>query len=146
MRYFSTFAAVFLVSFVVSCSDLYLSIHESSEKSERSVESKNCTLEKPCFLAEGVKFWVSSLAPKPETPFNVVLEIDDPIEIQSAYLEGVSMYMGKIPITLVNAGGGQWRGEAMVGACNLAEMQWRLKFFDTNNKEVRFSATIYTYR
>ncbi|KZN55405.1 hypothetical protein N474_15620 [Pseudoalteromonas luteoviolacea CPMOR-2] len=146
MRYFSTFAVVFLVSFLAACSDHNISIHESSEKSERSIKSKNCTSINPCLIKKGVKFWLDADTPKPETPFGIMFKFEEPIDIQTAYLEGVSMYMGKIPVSFVKEESGKWRAEAMVGSCNLAEMQWKLRVFDSNDDELNFSPSIYTYR
>ncbi|WP_160290458.1 hypothetical protein [Pseudoalteromonas luteoviolacea] len=36
------------------------------------------------------------------------------------------MYMGKIPIAFTKVESDLWQAEVMVGACNLAQMQWRV--------------------
>ncbi|MCF6439386.1 hypothetical protein L1077_08085 [Pseudoalteromonas luteoviolacea] len=43
-----------------------------------------------------------------------------------AHIEGVSMYMGKIPISFELHEQGLWVAEAMVGACNLEQMKWKI--------------------
>ncbi|KZN61600.1 hypothetical protein N478_05900 [Pseudoalteromonas luteoviolacea S4060-1] len=146
MRYFSTFAVVFLVSFLVACSDLDISIHESSEKSERSIKTKNCTQEMPCVFQDNIAFWVEIDKPQPETPFKIFFTSQQPIDVNSAHLEGVSMYMGKIPLMFEEQGEGLWQTEVMVGSCNLSEMEWKLVLHDSNNDKLDFSPSFYTYQ
>ncbi|OCQ23324.1 hypothetical protein A7985_05105 [Pseudoalteromonas luteoviolacea] len=146
MRYFSTFAGVFFVSFLVACSDPDISIHESSEKSERSIKTKNCTQEKPCVFEGDIKFWVDTDKPQPETPFKVYFASQAPMDISIAHLEGVSMYMGKIPVMFVEQREGLWQSEVMVGSCNLSEMEWTLNLYDSNRHRLGFSPSVFTYQ
>ncbi|KZN56578.1 hypothetical protein [Pseudoalteromonas luteoviolacea] len=126
MRYFSTFALIILIYLLTSCSELYISIHESSEKSESSVKTKNCTLPEPCKLGKNTEFWVSKERLKAEELFEVYLKNPSIQSIGLAHIEGVSMYMGKIPISFEPHEQGLWVAEAMVGACNLEKMKWKI--------------------
>ncbi|KZN46453.1 hypothetical protein [Pseudoalteromonas luteoviolacea] len=146
MRYFSTFAVVFLVSFLVACSDRDISIHEVSEKSERSVKTKNCTQAMPCVFHDNIEFWVEIDKPQPETSFKVFFTSRRPIDISNAHLEGISMYMGKIPLMFVEQGDGRWQSEVIVGSCNLSEMEWKLVLYDSNKDKLELSPSVYTYQ
>ncbi|KZN64866.1 hypothetical protein N473_13815 [Pseudoalteromonas luteoviolacea CPMOR-1] len=126
MRYFSTFALIILIYLLTSCSELYISIHEGSEKSESSIKTKNCVKSAPCQVNSTTQFWLSSKLIRAEEPFVIFVKTQPEIKLSSAYIEGVSMYMGKIPIVFNKVDSGLWRAEVMVGACNLAEMQWQV--------------------
>ncbi|ESP90998.1 hypothetical protein PL2TA16_01389 [Pseudoalteromonas luteoviolacea 2ta16] len=146
MRYFSTFALVFLIYLLASCSDLYISIHESSEKSERSVKTKNCVQSEPCQLGNGVRYWMSNAQLKAEEPFEIFIEAPHDMQIQGAHIEGVSMYMGKIPIFFHEVKTGRWKADAMLGSCNLTEMKWRIVFADNSKLSSSGPAYLFSYR
>jgi hypothetical protein len=68
-----------------------------------------------------------------ETPLSLQISSDQPVEIISADLTGISMYMGRIPLrfqklitpaTLVQE---QWQADFLLGACSDPAMLWQLK-------------------
>lgn len=61
---------------------------------------------------------------RPESPF--LLRLHAPaIAPTNAYIEGRSMFMGRIPLQLRQEGG-DWVAEGMVGACTHAGMVWQI--------------------
>ncbi len=63
----------------------------------------------------------------PEAPFEVFMDAQNPeLEIMSAWLEGKTMYMGKIPVFFSRQHGSLWSSEVMVGACSDPVMEWQL--------------------
>ncbi|QTL34557.1 hypothetical protein [Pseudoalteromonas viridis] len=126
MQKIRTLPGVFLVAFLTACSDPSTIIHESSEKSESSQTSLNCVAASPC-TDQGVALWSSTTLLAPEAPFEVFMDAQNPeLEIMSAWLEGKTMYMGKIPVFFSRQHGSLWSSEVMVGACSDPVMEWQL--------------------
>lgn len=84
-------------------------------------------------------------------PTNTVIEnlqgIDEnKVEIIaiSGYLEGINMYMGKIPL-FFNSRAENFIADVMVGSCSEENMKWRLLFtikYELNNELFEISRTI----
>lgn len=55
---------------------------------------------------------------EPETSITLVLDLPVGTKIESAWIEGVNMYMGKVPVLLENKHNGEWSGWFMLGSCN----------------------------
>ncbi|QOL25040.1 hypothetical protein LP316_12100 [Thalassotalea sp. LPB0316] len=78
----------------------------------------------------------------PETLFSVALEIENVAQLTkvSGYLEGVSMYMGKIPLVF-NIGNSdkQFIANGFVGSCSEPQMYWRIivdfEFIDASGQQ-----------
>ena len=68
-----------------------------------------------------------STMPKPEESVTVKLLIPEGKNIESAWIEGVNMYMGKIPVLLESDGKGKWSGWFMLGSCSEPVMKWQLR-------------------
>lgn len=85
----------------------------------------NCEPNKVCKLAGEVAISLSNEQPEPETPFTIVIEKPGLSMPKSAHLEGVNMYMGKIPVFFTQTSTGL-EAEAMVGVCANNTMQWHL--------------------
>ncbi|APD94210.1 hypothetical protein BM523_09485 [Alteromonas mediterranea] len=68
-----------------------------------------------------------SIAPEVEESVTVKLLIPEGEVIESAWIEGVNMYMGKIPVLLDNVEAGQWSGWFMLGSCSEPVMKWQLR-------------------
>ena len=62
----------------------------------------------------------------PETEFSIVFTPDSEVEIIDAYIEGVGMYMGKIPLFFSRTKQLQYFASGMVGVCSKNEMVWRI--------------------
>jgi len=63
--------------------------------------------------------------------------------IQSVFIEGVNMYMGKIPVVQEKKKEGQWEGWTMLGACSEPDMVWDMviTFEDSTTSRIRFTTT-----
>ena len=68
-----------------------------------------------------------STMPEPEESVTVKLIIPEGKNIESAWIEGVNMYMGKIPVLLDSDGEGKWSGWFMLGSCSEPVMKWQLR-------------------
>ncbi|CAB9494069.1 hypothetical protein [Alteromonas macleodii] len=68
-----------------------------------------------------------STMPEPEESVTVKLIIPEGKNIESAWIEGVNMYMGKIPVLLDSDGKGKWSGWFMLGSCSEPVMKWQLR-------------------
>ena len=80
------------------------------------------------FLIDGeVAIATFSTMPEPEESVTLKILIPENQEIESAWIEGVNMYMGKIPVLLDNDGQGKWSGWFMLGSCSEPVMKWQLR-------------------
>lgn len=68
-----------------------------------------------------------SVQPLPEESTTLSIALPEDIKIQSAWIEGVNMYMGKIPVLLDFNGKGAWTGWFMLGSCSEPVMKWQLR-------------------
>ncbi|WP_372769778.1 hypothetical protein [Pseudoalteromonas sp.] len=63
----------------------------------------------------------------PETEFSIVFTPNNEVEIIDAYIEGVDMYMGRIPLFFSRTNKQlQYIASGMVGVCSKNEMVWRI--------------------
>ncbi|WP_404339826.1 hypothetical protein [Pseudoalteromonas mariniglutinosa] len=96
---------------------------------QRSIEqhtlSANCDNNYPCQFTSGIKVALSNIDISPETPFDVYAELPAGATIVSAQLEGVTMYMGYIPLKFTKTQN-TFVANAMVGICSERTMTWRL--------------------
>ena len=95
-----------------------------------------------------------------ETPFDIVVEIDSAADITkvSGYLEGVNMYMGKIPLfsdEIVKSDDENSVNvvfNTQLGSCAAPQMRWQawliIEYLDDANKaqETRFSIEFPSYQ
>ncbi|MCF2909054.1 hypothetical protein L1285_12065 [Pseudoalteromonas sp. DL2-H2.2] len=126
MQKIRTLPGVFLVTFLTACSDPSTIIHESSEKSESSQTSLNCVAASPCVDGE-MLLWSATEKLRPESPFELYFNTQAPgVKLKAAWLEGVTMYMGKIPVFFEQQGSSLWSAQVMVGACSEPVMEWRM--------------------
>ena len=95
----------------------------SGLKSSCTFSNKTCE-----FLIDGeVAIATFSTMPEPEESVTLKILIPENQEIESAWIEGVNMYMGKIPVLLDNDGQGKWSGWFMLGSCSEPVMKWQLR-------------------
>ena len=64
--------------------------------------------------------------PEVEEPITLSLSLPPDETIESAWIEGINMYMGKIPVLLESDETGIWQGWFMLGSCSQPVMQWRM--------------------
>ncbi|USE69510.1 hypothetical protein CTT31_10350 [Pseudoalteromonas maricaloris] len=110
--------------FLVACSDPSIIIHESSEKSESSVTRNVCNFSTPCNLTPEVSIYLGSAQIRPETEFTIGLKSATKVEVQSAWLEGENMNMGRIPVFFDSD---TLKATTMVGVCTDKSMRWVLR-------------------
>ena len=80
------------------------------------------------FLIDGeLAIATFSTMPEPEESVTLKILIPENQEIESAWIEGVNMYMGKIPVLLDNNADGVWSGWFMLGGCSEPVMKWQLR-------------------
>lgn len=100
----------------------------SKEVISAPLESSQCDISyRPCLQQVGeLKVHIdSTLRPiLPEQSFHIDLQGVSMLPTQ-AWIEGKSMFMGRIPLTFAFHGRGL-RAEAMVGACTTDPMVWQL--------------------
>lgn len=145
MQKICTLPGVFLVTFLTACSDPSTIIHESSENSESSQTSLNCIASSPCQSHE-ITLWNSAETLRPETPFDLFLDTQNPaLKVRAAWLEGKSMYMGKIPVFFTLEQNSRWSAEVMVGACSDPVMEWLLTIELTGQPAVKVSDKTVTF-
>ena len=84
----------------------------------------HCTIDTPygtIEIAFNVKYLVA------EQPFEMHISSMAPNwQLSSAYMEGVDMFMGKIPLFFEQNESANWVAEAMFGSCSEQQMTWRV--------------------
>lgn len=55
----------------------------------------------------------------------VIFTVTPEVELQRGVIEGVSMYMGTIPLVVEPVSETQWQAEFWLGACSDPQMRWR---------------------
>lgn len=68
-----------------------------------------------------------SETPIPEESITLSVRLPEGKSIESAWIEGVNMYMGKIPVLFDESDGGEWQGWFMLGSCSEPVMTWQLR-------------------
>lgn len=64
--------------------------------------------------------------PVTEESVTVRLNLPEDLGIQSVWIEGENMYMGKIPVLPDQIEPGQWEGWFMLGSCSEPVMRWKM--------------------
>ncbi|QJR79297.1 hypothetical protein CA267_018810 [Alteromonas pelagimontana] len=67
-----------------------------------------------------------SAPPTIEEPITLNLITPQDAVIESIWIEGVNMYMGKIPVSVDSIDANQWSGWFMLGSCAEPLMRWRM--------------------
>lgn len=106
MRLFLVILAVIIIS---GCDDL------NSKDSTKLSEQQSSSL-----------LTIKDESVTPETEFSIVFSPNNEVEIIDAYIEGVDMYMGKIPLFFSRTKHKQYTASGMVGVCSKNEMVWRI--------------------
>ena len=86
-------------------------------------------------LPEGTFTVVMDRLPTIEEQIPLTVTLPEGLQIDSAYIEGVNMFMGKIPVPLKPEDNGQWQGWFMLGACSEPTMQWQMVIKIKNRPE-----------
>ncbi|NOU48983.1 hypothetical protein HG263_00265 [Pseudoalteromonas sp. JBTF-M23] len=120
------FYALVAASLLSACSDPSDIIHESSEKSESSLQDVNCIAQKPCISHNDIHLWYAKAHIVGEREFKVFAKIPQGYELKSAMLSGETMNMGYIPVFFAPQQNNVYSATTMVGLCTTEVMQWRL--------------------
>lgn len=89
----------------------------------------------------------------PESLFDVVFQVNEPSKIVNVqgYLEGITMYMGKVPLLFsFDPSINQYRADGFVGSCSEPQMQWRIVLDvtyidnDKNTQKIQFVDNFYS--
>ena len=113
----SLFFLLSIVS-VTACKSQNVSIEEQ-------LTPASCQPNEPCIYKNKINVWLSEPQLTPETPFDINLSLPANRKIQKARLEGVTMYMGYIPINF-DLVGDIYRASTMVGICSEKNMKWKM--------------------
>lgn len=70
----------------------------------------------------------ATFSAKPVTEESVTVRLNLPadLRIQSVWIEGDNMYMGKIPVLPDQIEPGEWEGWFMLGSCSEPVMRWKM--------------------
>ena len=67
-----------------------------------------------------------SAPPIAEDSITLTFSLPPSVDVESVWIEGVNMYMGKIPVLMSQTGPGHWEGWFMLGSCSEPVMRWRM--------------------
>jgi hypothetical protein len=90
----------------------------------------SCTfVNETCEFLIGNDVAIAHFSEKPvaEESVTITFSIPPNYEVESAWIEGVNMYMGKIPVLLEQGPKGKWSGWFMLGSCSEPVMRWQLR-------------------
>ena len=114
---------------------------------ETSIEEQgtvaSCVSNEPCIYDQQIKVWLSESTVSPETPFNINLSLPDGLKVINAKLEGVTMYMGYIPVFFKSTNG-ILQADTMVGVCSEKNMKWKL-IIDLEDQQTKNSQVTYYF-
>ncbi|SFT85814.1 MULTISPECIES: hypothetical protein [Pseudoalteromonas] len=127
MRTTITSYILFLSVFIVACDRQSIDEPQTSATCEKNTH---------CQFANGVEIWLPNSVISPETPFSINLKLPPNAYNVSAKLEGVTMYMGYIPLQFTQKGS-YWSAQTMVGVCSEPVMTWKMTvvFTDAQNRQ-----------
>lgn len=114
------FLIVFLsaLKLLIACDAQTISI-------EGQAQAASCLPNQLCHYDNQVKIWLAEQEITPETPFEIYLSLPSGYTTQSAKLEGITMYMGYIPV-LFAPRDDMLVAQTMVGICSERNMTWKL--------------------
>lgn len=134
---------VCLLSFLLFLLGCDFSGSTSTSTAKVSQSQTECKNNKPCHFENQVKVWLSEEILSPETPFSIYAHLPNDLTITAAKLEGVTMYMGYIPLQFTEQGN-IWLAGTMVGICSEQNMVWKL-VLTTSNKNTGISSNVDYY-
>lgn len=116
-----------------------------------SLQSGPCQLQqRDCAFDVAGQLGSISLSPRPipiEEPLTISLHLPTGSELISAHIEGVNMYMGRIPVIAEQQNGQIITAVSYLGSCSEPNMQWRLVLVlqDASGKPLTRSWAFYTH-
>ncbi|WP_158684700.1 hypothetical protein [Pseudoalteromonas sp. T1lg48] len=82
-------------------------------------------------------FALSAERVHPESSFSVSLHMPSDTQIQGAKMQGITMYMGTIPVLFKQIDEQLWQADIMVGACSEPNMLWHLSVNVSHNGQAQ---------
>ena len=145
--YLSIFMRLFLIFFVILLSCIACQPIKKTEVNPNKLNSPECIVDQSnCVISTkvgdfSVMFNVKKVTT--EAPFKIFVSYQGVMEIKviDAYMEGINMFMGKIPLFFKNnmEKDSLFSAKTMVVACAEPDMKWRLWFtvtlFDKNQQK-----------
>ena len=107
-----------VLNLLIACGPQALSIEEQRQ-------GASCQPNQLCEYDNQVKIWLSEQQITPETPFEIHLSLPSTLLVHSAKLEGITMYMGYIPV-FFEPRNDILVAQGMVGICSERNMTWKL--------------------
>ncbi|NMM41785.1 hypothetical protein [Pseudoalteromonas arctica] len=106
------------LNMLMACDPQPLSIEEQTQ-------GASCRPNQLCEYDNQVKIWLTEQQITPETPFEIHLSLPSTLLVHSAKLEGITMYMGYIPV-MFEPRDDILVAQSMVGICSERNMTWKL--------------------
>ncbi|MFU2508547.1 hypothetical protein [Pseudoalteromonas sp. ASV78] len=125
-----------VLQLLVACDPQTISIEEQRP-------AASCQPNQLCQYNNQVKIWLAEQKTTPETPFEIYLSLPNGVSVQSAKLEGVTMYMGFIPV-LFAPRDDMLVAQTMVGICSERNMTWKL-VLELNNQQGHAEHVLYYF-
>ncbi|RUO31777.1 hypothetical protein CWE12_01890 [Aliidiomarina sedimenti] len=104
---------------------------EQTDVSKNPFCAQPSELDNHCLFepGQGIALWlVSSDVDMPiERGIKISLVSNDPVEILHSEIRGLSMYMGRLPVSWEQAENGLWYADILLGACTDPKMVWELR-------------------
>ncbi|MBU3022853.1 hypothetical protein [Aestuariibacter sp. A3R04] len=76
-----------------------------------------------------------SSIPEVEASITVNFSLPPFMDIDSVWIEGVNMYMGKVPVLVEKTEPGIWSGWFMLGVCSEPVMRWKMVMYVKNSNQ-----------
>ncbi|KPH64205.1 hypothetical protein AMS58_02865 [Pseudoalteromonas porphyrae] len=127
---------IFTLTLLIACDPI------TANKDEIATNSQ-CQPNQACTYPKKAKIWLSEHLISPETPFKINVSLSDGNIIHSAKLEGVTMYMGYIPLQF-KLQDNVLTANAMVGICSERNMTWKL-ILELKNQKNQIESVYYYF-
>ena len=133
LRHLLVFVVILLTAVAVGIANILGENNNYNPDNKTScwLAGNSCEIE----LAEGTLTVVMDRLPTIEEQIPLTVTLPEGVQINSAYIEGVNMFMGKIPVPLKQENNRQWQGWFMLGACAEPTMQWQMVIKIKNRPE-----------
>lgn len=125
-----------VLKLLIACDFQTISIEEQRQ-------AASCEPNQLCHYDNQVKIWLAEPEVTPETPFQIFLSLPAGYTVKSAKLEGITMYMGFIPV-LFEVRDGLLVAQTMVGICAERNMTWRL-VLEVNDQQGQSELAFYYF-
>ena len=127
---------IFTLTLLIACDPITVNKDEK-------VKNSQCRPNQACTYPNQAKIWLSEQIISPETPFKINVSLSEGNSIHSAKIEGVTMYMGYIPLQF-ELQGNVLTANTMVGICSERNMTWKL-ILELKNQQNKIEPIYYYF-